>query len=236
MMLLNHAMRLHPSHPGLHQIAARALLQAGRQEQAAIEYAAALRSTNVPDKLIAEIAAQFPPELAATAIPVDVPNFDAVMQLLPALPRANEIIRLWLVRILQLRPNDLRACDALYALAAQKRDEHAAAEASTRCADHALDAESKVPSAHAYDKVRLRRFAKLLRDVESWRGLVSYASGAGSSRRCRDRARALGRGEALPAAARCQRLARRRHARAGDDAPRADRAEAARTDPAVISA
>lgn len=171
--LLNHAMRLHPSHSGLHQIAARALLQAGRLDQAAIEYASALRGTNAPDRLIAEIVAQFPPELAATAIPVDIPNFDAVMALLRTLPKSQDLIRLWLVRILQLRPSDLRACDALYAVAAQHRDERAAAEAGARCVDHALDPDAKVALARMlFDKARYAEVAKLLRDVETWRGLV----------------------------------------------------------------
>ena len=40
--LLNHAMRLHPTHPDLHRTAARLLLRGGHFDQAAIEYAAAI--------------------------------------------------------------------------------------------------------------------------------------------------------------------------------------------------
>ena len=171
--LLNHALRLHPSHPGLHHIAARALLQAGRVEQAAIEYAHALSATPAPDRLLAEIVQRLPPRLAASAIPVDLPNFEGVMRSLRELSGSHELQRLWLMRVLDLKPGDVRACDWLYALATQRADERAAQEAGTRCIAHSLDAEAKIGLARMLlGKGRHADAMRFVRDVESWEGRI----------------------------------------------------------------
>ena len=90
---LNHALTLHPTHPGLHRLAARMLIASGRRSQGAIEYALALRGTLAPSNLVVEIVTLLPEaELAASAIPIDAINHAQILRSLDQL-RRNEIGR-----------------------------------------------------------------------------------------------------------------------------------------------
>src|SRR5205823_4179316 len=113
--LLNHAMRLHPTHPDLHRIAARLLKRTGHADQATVEYAAAIRAAADPDKIVSEVLATFPPDLAAAAIPADYPVLDAIIGMLRAKHR-EDVAALWLPRVLAVHPHDVHACSLLYEL------------------------------------------------------------------------------------------------------------------------
>ncbi len=169
--VLNHAMRLHPTHPGLHHMAARLLLRSKHYDQAAIEYAAVVRHTPVLDALLREIVSQLPPAQAARAIPVDLPDVNGIVKLLVELTKSNEIATRWLTRVLEARPGDIRACDLLYSLAIHDKDVAAAEQASGKCTEHGLDPESRVRlSRMLLEAKRYADAARVVRDVETWQG------------------------------------------------------------------
>jgi O-antigen ligase len=169
--LLNHAMLLHPTHPGLHRMAARMLYRDDFISQAAIEYAAALRSTTEPTKLLGEIVASFPREQAALALPLDYPELELLVRALVDLGR-TDVATAWLARMLEQRANQSRPCDQLFAVA-QRGDLTAAQVAARRCGDVMPDYHARLAIAqilatkHAYAEI-----LQLLRDVESWESRV----------------------------------------------------------------
>jgi len=127
--VLNPALRLHPTHAGLHRIAARLLVRAGRVDQARLEYAAALRWSPDPQALLVEISKQLAPLDAALAIPVEL-DPQRVTQLLDAAER-HDLSMLWLQRVVAER-RSLRAAEALYTRAMRVQDHRAAEVAVTR--------------------------------------------------------------------------------------------------------
>lgn len=166
-LLLNHAMALHPTHPQLHRMAARMLLAGGRESQAAIEYAAALRTTPDPRPVLEEIAAKFPAELAASALPIDYPEPQVLVTELVAKKRAH-IARLWLTRVLDLSPRRGRACDMMFKLS-ESGDLAAAEIVARRCADRLPDYQARVALAKQLaTKLGHAEVIGLLRDVETW--------------------------------------------------------------------
>src|SRR5690606_11562218 len=100
--VLNHALRLHPTHPGLHWVAARLLVRAGRLSQAESEYTMAVRYSTDPKVVIAELVDVLPPERAAGAIPIEMP-IEAALRVVPL-----NILAAWLQRVLVQR-KDIRA-------------------------------------------------------------------------------------------------------------------------------
>ncbi|NVB82971.1 MAG: O-antigen ligase family protein, partial [Kofleriaceae bacterium] len=66
--VLNHALRLHPTHPGLHRLAARLLMRSRSTNQAELEYAVALAYSVDMRGLLAEMASTMPPDRVAHAI------------------------------------------------------------------------------------------------------------------------------------------------------------------------
>lgn len=168
--LLNHALMLHPTHPGLHRLAARLLFNTGHLQQAALEYATALRVEKSPESLLTEIVAVFPPELAAAAIPADDPQIDLVVATLDRL-RHPEVTTIWLGRVLELGTNNARACDLVYANVMQHAEPRAAELAARRCAKLLPDRGARFALAEVL--MRQQSYAevvKLLDDVESWPG------------------------------------------------------------------
>ena len=170
--LLNHALRLHPSHAGLHRTAARLLYREGHLAQAAVEYAAAVRGTPAPRALLEEIAGRLPRELAAEAIPADTPALADTARLLEELGRGDVAVA-WLARVLALRGPSMRACDLLYDLALRRRDVHAVARAAAPCAAY----EPGPPRRLALARVTAEQGGHaaaldLLDDVERWPGRV----------------------------------------------------------------
>jgi Tfp pilus assembly protein PilF len=170
--MLNHAMLLHPTHPGLHRMAAHLLLRGGYVSQAAIEYAAALRTTADPAKLVAEIVDKLSPEQAAAAFPIDYPELESLTRTLNELGH-SDVATMWLARVLDRRPNQSRACEQLFQIVAQKGDLAAVQIASKRCPDMLPDFQTRIAIAKLLaDKHGYAEVLQLLRDVESWEARV----------------------------------------------------------------
>lgn len=138
--VLNHALQLHPTHAGLHRLAARMLITSGRKQQAAAEYSAALHSTLVPKPLLGEITAMLPDARdAASAIPVDWEPEEMIERTLRELKRPDVLLR-WYERIVDGPVFDTQIADAGYALALAIPDLDAAKHI----------AERRVAVAHTY--------------------------------------------------------------------------------------
>jgi O-antigen ligase len=171
-MLLNHAMALHPTHPGLHRMAARMLYRSDFISQAAIEYAAAMRSTTQPLKLIAEIVAVFPREQAAGALPLDYPYPEMLTRMLNDLGR-SDVATLWLSRALEQRPNQSRPCEQLFLIIAHRGDLVAAQTAIKRCPEMLPDFQTRIALAQTLAKHGGHaEVITLLHDVETWESRV----------------------------------------------------------------
>ena len=177
--LLNHALRLHPTHPGLHRLAARLLLGSGRRAQSAVEYADAMRGTLMPRTLILEIVAMLPElELASAAIPADAPNARQIRRTLTEVDREDITLR-WLQRRVAGPQHDLTAIDQLYQLAMVRHDWPVAEQAARR----RLAASNTTASRILLERVLFRReqfdqVIKDLADVATWKGRIDEQSDA----------------------------------------------------------
>ena len=170
--LLNHALRLHPTHPGLHRMAGHLLLESKRPDQAALEYAAALQATREPQKLLEEILEKFPADKAAAAIPPDFADLNVVIKILRELGHP-EIATAWLNRVLAANPRDVQACELLYMIALREDNLAAAETAGRNCVEILPDRTTRLSLA----KVLIKRKSyteviRLLQDVESWPGRI----------------------------------------------------------------
>lgn len=166
---LNHALRLHPAHPGLHHLAARLLYQANHRDQAAIEYASAIRSSTQPRALIIEVVSQFNAKGAAAALPVDIARPDDLLNTLLELKHGDVAIA-WLRRVLELRPDDRHACEWLFSTAVHDQSVVEARLASAQCTPSTSNATqiglaSILLRNKLYDETRVT-----LGDVETWTG------------------------------------------------------------------
>ncbi|HEY3804364.1 MAG TPA: O-antigen ligase family protein [Kofleriaceae bacterium] len=168
--LLNHALVLHPTDPGLHIAAARMLYAAKHVDQAAIEYATALPSARDPTRLIGEIVRRFPAELAATAIPADELQLGNWQRILEDLHR-EDIAIAWLERFVLLQPQATRACEHLFALATKRSDLDAIDVLQQRCSDYQPNQDDRIALALVMRaKHRDASILTLLAGVESWQG------------------------------------------------------------------
>lgn len=172
--LLNHAMALHPYHPGLHRLAAQMLYQTGRKEQSAIEFAAALRGASDPLRQITEIVSLFTTEQAAAAIPPAGIELDTVVRILKELNHPD-VARVWLAGVLDLHPKSIRACELLYELFMQHGDLRAAEAAGRRCHQMMPDQQTRFALAQLLlTKGGHAEAIELLHDVESWHGRIDF--------------------------------------------------------------
>ena len=130
--LLNHALRLNPTHGGLHRLAAQRLRRAEHLEQAAIEYEAALRFSPTLAPLLQEIVRELPPPLAVRAIPTDLAADALVTTTLAEAGRAD-VATAWLERVLQRHPDQARACELLIAHVREHDDDAAVHTVKARC-------------------------------------------------------------------------------------------------------
>jgi tetratricopeptide (TPR) repeat protein len=171
-LALNHALVLHPTHPDLHRMAARMLYRADFVSQAAIEYAAALRSSPQPAKLIGEIVALFPREQAAAALPLDYPELELLVRSLTDLGR-TDVATSWLSRRLQQHPNQSRACEQLFLIITQHGNLEAARVATTYCPAMLPDFQTRLAIAQTLAKHGgHEEVIRLLQDVETWESRV----------------------------------------------------------------
>jgi hypothetical protein len=176
---LNHALTLHPTHPGLHRLAAGMLIEGGRRAQAPVEYALALRGTLAPGNLVVEIVTRLPEvELAASAIPIDAINRAQILRSLDQLHR-NDIAERWLLRVVLGPQHDLALIDQLYQLAIDRRDLAVAEQAARRRLAESHTTTSRL----MLDRVLFRReqfdqVLKDLADVPTWRGRIDEQADA----------------------------------------------------------
>jgi O-antigen ligase len=168
--LLNHALVLHPTDPGLHLAAARMLFAASHPDQAAIEYAAALPAARDPHRIVAEIVQRLSPDVAATAIPTDVDMIDAWLKSLDDLKR-DDIAIMWLEHVALLKPHALHACEQLFRLATQRVDLAAIDIVKQRCTEYQPSQEDRLALAKVlHAKQADAAIVTLLSDVETWQG------------------------------------------------------------------
>lgn len=176
-LFLNQALKLHPYHPALHLLAARLLYRSGARDQSTIEYALALRNASNMRPLLEEIGSRFSAEQAANAIPTALSTTTVVKLLLEL--KHDSIAMHWLEKILEQEPDDIVACEWLYASALQGEDLLAARIASQRCQKTAPNYETRVKLGRLLLKKKLYgEAAAIVADVESWTGRIDVrASG-----------------------------------------------------------
>lgn len=170
---LNHAFALHPTHPGLHRLAARMLVASGHLDQAAVEYALAMSVEAQPRRLLEEIVAALPDAAhAAAAIPTDYPNRQALLHSLEDLNR-QDISILWLERIANRPQHDLRVIDELFELAMLRKDYDTAKRTAELRRSVAHTTTSQLMLAKVlFKRKELDRLLVELADVTTWSGRV----------------------------------------------------------------
>lgn len=166
--ILNHALRLHPTHPGLHRIAARLLVRAKRPDQAEVEYSVALRFSKDAAPTIGEIVKTFDAERAARTLPSTL-DLEATVRALDQAGKPAIAIQ-WLSRVFTETRNS-RFGDALYSLAMREKN-YVAAEQALR------EPCRRVPSPRCH--LELAQIMNLagrpadvvteLKDVDQWTG------------------------------------------------------------------
>jgi hypothetical protein len=166
--LLNHAMRLHPTHAGLHRLAAQLLIRANRIGQATSEFTTALRYSIDPQPVLAEMFALLSVEDTARAIPLEF-EIDKTVRIFQAPKRLDVALR-WLDRVLANKVS-LHAADAMYSVALEHKD-HEAAERAARVRCQIVPS---TPCTLALARVLAvgRKHAEIvqqLKDVATWSG------------------------------------------------------------------
>ena len=176
---LNHALALHPTHPGLHRLAARMLIASGHRSQGAVEYALALRGSLAPKNLIVEIVTLLPEvELAAAAIPLDAANHGQILRSLNELGR-NDIAVRWLSHVVVGPQHDLSVIDELYQLAMARRDLPIAEQAARRRLVESRTNASRIMLARVmFRREEFDQVLKDLADVPKWKGRIDEQADA----------------------------------------------------------
>jgi O-antigen ligase len=168
---LNHSLRLHPTHPGLHRLAARMLLAGDRRSQAAVEYALALQGTVAPKNQVIEIVTLLPEvDLAAASLPTDAVNIGQILRTLTGLGREDISVR-WLQRLVQTSQYNLQLIDLLYDMAMRRRDLAAAELAARRRLAVSHTNKSRLMLARVMFRAEsFDQVLKDLADVPRWKG------------------------------------------------------------------
>lgn len=176
---LNHSLALHPTHPGLHRLAARMLIASGRRSQGAVEYALALRGTLAPKNLIVEIVTLLPEtELAAAALPIDAVNRAQILRSLYDLGR-DDVAQRWLARMVLGPQHDLALIDELYRLALKRRDLAVAEQvARRRLAESHTNASRIMLARVMFRREEFDQVLKDLADVPKWKGRIDEQADA----------------------------------------------------------
>jgi O-antigen ligase len=176
---LNQALALHPTHPGLHRLAARMLIGNKRYAQAAVEYALAMNADAAPRALLNEIVMLLPnADYAADAIPTDYPNIDVMLHTLTELKR-SDLSEKWLARVARRPQHDLRVIDMLYDLAMARGD----VDVARQTAELRLDVSHTTTSRLMLAKVKLAQheydaLLTELADVKNWTGRIDEKADA----------------------------------------------------------
>jgi O-antigen ligase/tetratricopeptide (TPR) repeat protein len=168
---LNQALRLHPTHPGLHRLAARMLVGLKRYDQAAVEYSLAMNAEAAPSGLLTEIVTLVPnADDVAASIPVDYPFVDVMLHSLKDLKR-QDVSEKWLWRVAQRPQHDLGVIDTLYDLAMARRDYPLAEKVAELRMNVSHTTTSRVKLVKV--QFQLREFDTVLKelaDVKDWTG------------------------------------------------------------------
>ena len=165
---LNHALRLHPTHAGLHRLAARMLLSTRHVDQAQAEYTTAIRYTLHPSALLLEVAAAFDSTSAAGALPLDL-DIDRTIKVLHDAGH-TEIALLWLERVTTYKA-DLHATESLYALAMQGKNYAAAERAMRRRCELLPGTRCQLELARVLSLLsKHAQVTTVLEDVATWQG------------------------------------------------------------------
>lgn len=166
--ILNHALRLHPHHAGLHRIAARLLVRSGRVAQAETEYAATIRGSADPRPAIIEVVSVLPKERAANAIPLTI-DIDVVTRTLLGIKRPDVAI-LWLERLLRHR-GDIHSIEVLYSVAMDSNRLDAAEHASRQRCKLMPSTQCRLGLARVLARAgKPASVVAELQDVATWRG------------------------------------------------------------------
>ncbi|HEY4176127.1 MAG TPA: O-antigen ligase family protein [Kofleriaceae bacterium] len=177
--VLNHALRLHPFHPGLHRIVARLLISRGAKTQAALEYATAMNGAPTYP-LLKEILARLPAASdAALAIPLDYHDPATVLRSLNELKR-DDVSLEWLKRrVLDHDSDELELVDKLYDIAIERKDDATSLRAAQRRLALSDTTTSKLKIAGVY--YASKNYAgvySVLHGVESWTGALDERGSA----------------------------------------------------------
>lgn len=167
---LNHALRLHPTHAGLHWMAARLLNHTTRKDQAQAEYSTALRYSTDLYPILSELSRTSSVDDAARAIPIEL-NLDLTVRTLNELDKPALLVR-WLERVVTYT-SDLRAAELLFTLAMQAKEYNAAELAARRRCETYRSKRCQLELAQVL-ALRGDHAAVLeaLSDVMTWRGRI----------------------------------------------------------------
>jgi hypothetical protein len=169
--LLNHALTLHPTHPGLHHTAARMLVRAGYPAQAAVEYAAALRG-RMQVATVREIASTLPAEHVVHAIPLEPRHLPAIVRAFDEIKRPDLTIGL-MRRIVRLPDLRNEACELLFPLALAGSAE-AMQLTLAHCMSPLPDYALRLELARSLERTKSHdRAVTLLEDVELWQSTAA---------------------------------------------------------------
>lgn len=126
--LINHALRLHPTHSGLHRVVGVWLAATGRTSQAALEFRIALEGSADPQLLVPEIVGKLKnPDDAAMAMPLSIDRWSRIAKALVDAKR-EDVALIYLVKLFdQNKPPPPELLKRLLALA-EKLDNLTVAE------------------------------------------------------------------------------------------------------------
>ena len=174
---LNHALTLHPTHLGLHRLAARMFVAAHLYAQAAVEYSLAMSADPAPLELLTEAVKMLPSATDVTrAIPADYPNVDMILRSLHELDR-DDISVSWLARVARRPQHDTQVIDLLYELTMTRKDYVTAKATAELRLETVHTTHSRLLVAKA--QLLLREYDALLlslADVAKWNGPITDRS------------------------------------------------------------
>jgi len=170
---LNHALMLHPTHPGLHRMAAQMLAGAKHYRQAALEYSLAMNAELAPRRMLEDIVATLPnPDDIAAAIPTDYYSVDVMLHALSDLKR-DDIAQKWLARVADRPEHDVRIIDKLYDTAMARKDLDGAKAAALLRMKYVHTQTSRVMLAKVqFARTEYDVLLTSLADVAKWTGRI----------------------------------------------------------------
>lgn len=176
---LNHALALHPTHPQLHQLAARMLVGLHGYKQAAYEYSVAMNAELQPHQLLSEIITLLPePVDIVASLPTDYPYADAMLHSLSDLKR-EDIAEQWLTAIAKQPQHDLRVLDTAYDMAMDNVHYDAAKELAVLRANVAHTTTSRLMLVRVeFARKEYDAALEQLADVANWTGRKDEKSAA----------------------------------------------------------